>query len=149
VDAAVSGRDLGELDYFLDGGKGAGHVEEAGAHAEGAGFHPFLDQAAHLVELGGRRPPVRASKDRLAHRALADERADIDGLLQRVELVEKRAQRHDGSAVGAFDDGGDALPDVVVGRWNLEDVFAAVIVNIDEARRDDLAARIDHARRGR
>ena len=57
-------------------------------------FMPFLDDAAHLVELGGRRPPVRAANHRFAHRTLSDERPDVDGLLQRVELVEKRAERH-------------------------------------------------------
>ena len=147
VNAAVPARDLRQLDHFFDRRERARHVEQPGAHAERAGLHAVLDEAAHLVELGGRRPPVRAAEHRLAHRSLPDERPDVDRFLRRVELVEKRPERHRRSAVGPFDQRRDALPDVIVRGRQLEDVLARVVVDVDEPGRHDLAVRVDHARR--
>src|SRR5262249_9783426 len=62
------------------------------------------------------------------------------------ELADALQERRDGdgrTAVRALDEGGDALAQVVLRRRHRLDTAAAVRVNVDEARRDHHAARID------
>ena len=53
-----------------------------------------------------------------------------------------------GAAVGTFDDGGDAFAQVVFGCGHVEDVAAAVGVDVDEAGGADQTARVDSYGRG-
>ena len=73
--------------------------------------------------------------------------ADVDGLLQRLELRQERAERHRRRSVRPFDEGRHALPDVVVGGRDLKDAARGVRVDVDEPGRQDLTADVD--RRGR
>ena len=62
-------------------------------------------------------------------------------------LSRNGAERHRRPAIGPLNQRRDALPDVVVRARQLEDVLARVVVDVDEAGRHDLPARVDHARR--
>ena len=64
-------------------------------------------------------------------------------LVQRRELGKKRRERNRRRAVGSFDQCRDALSDVVVRSWNLEDAARGVRMDVDEPRRDHLAIDVD------
>ena len=63
--------------------------------------------------------------------------------------VQKLRDGQGRTAVGAFDDGGDAFAQVILGGRDAEDAAPPVRVNIDEARSDHHPARIDADRRRR
>ena len=94
VDAAETAGDLRQLDDLVGRRERARHVEEPGAQTEAPVRHPLLDErrASSAARLAS--PSVDLADDARADRPLADERADIDGFLERLELREKRRQRH-------------------------------------------------------
>ena len=61
------------------------------------------------------------------------------------DAVEERLDRQRRRPVRPFDQRRHALAHVVVGRRHLEDAAARVRVNVDEPRRDDLAAGVDRS----
>lgn len=70
---------------------------------------------------------------------MSDEGTDIHGNLSFFKLVEEFSQGNRRTAVVAFDDGCDALADVVHSRWNFEDSAAPMVVDVDGTRGDDVA----------
>ncbi len=94
VHAAVTRRDLRQLDHLGGGRERAGDVEETGAQSERAVEHAVLDERLHLRNFLRRRLAIDVAHDLGTDRALTDEAADVHRLLQRVEPGEKRRQRH-------------------------------------------------------
>ena len=146
VDAAHAAGDLRELDDFCGRRERARHVEQPGAQAERAVFHPLPHEAAHLVDLGGRRLAVHRTDHLRRAPSPADERAEVRRHTSGRDALEKRLDRQRRRSVGPFHQRGDALPHVVVGGRHLEDAAARVRVDVDEPGRDDLAGGVDHAR---
>ncbi len=148
VDAAEPGSDLRQFNDLIGLGERARHVEESRAQAEAAVLHPFLDERPHLLQLVRRGLSIDLADDARADGPLADERTDIDGLLQRLEFREERRERHGRGTVGSLDERGHALPDIVVGGRDLEDAARGMRMDIDEPGRHDLPADVDGAGRG-
>ena len=139
---------LRQLDHFAGWRERPRHVEESGAQPERAVFHPLLDERAHLLQLVGGRLAIELADDARTDAPLPDEGADVDGFLQRLELRQKRAERHWRRPIGTFDQRGHPLPDIVVSGRNLKDAARRVGVNVDESRRQHLAGGVDRSRRG-
>src|SRR6266404_5493501 len=94
VDSSETAGDSRQLDDLVCWGERTGHVKQPGAEPERAVLHALLDQRTHLLQLFGVRPAIGVADHRRAHRALADETADVDGLCQSFEPVEKWFERN-------------------------------------------------------
>ena len=129
---------LRQLDHLGRRRKGAGHVEEPRAQAEGTVLHALLDEGHHLPDFLGGRPTIDVADDRGPDRSLADEAADVDRPGERLHLREEGAERQRRRSVRPLDDGRDPLPHVVRRRRHLLDAAPRVGVDVDEPRRDDL-----------
>ena len=82
--------DLAELDQFIRLGVKRGRINQRRSDAEGARFHFFAHELAHLVELLLRRRAIVKTDDVLADCSGADERGDVAGnaaLLQKLQIL--------------------------------------------------------------
>ncbi len=144
IDPAVFRSDLRERDQFLGRSGETGVVLEARRQPERAFFHRHIHYQKHLGQLFGRSlSPVIAVHNLFAQTGVADERADVraDLAVQLREVIRDRIRR---AAVGSDKDRRDALRDLVrCGAFFNESVLR-MIVDIDESRREDLAAGVDH-----
>ena len=151
VDAAVTRRDLRELDHLVRGGVAARSVVESRRHADGTLVHAAPNERAHRVELGGGRRAVGHPEHGTAHRALRDiergvrpdpvlgpgiERlADLDGSTAIVVRDDRRHALHQIREIRA-------LPWIAAAQITLR-----VRVGIDESGRDDQSTHVDDALR--
>jgi hypothetical protein len=145
VDPTGGARYFRQGRHLLRRGVAAGHVEEARRHPDGTVAHALLHETLHGLELIGGGPAVRAAKDALADGAVPDEAGEIHRSTRRLHLLEERAQRHGREAVDAVEQRRHPLPEAVVRGGKAEDPGTGMGMDVDEARRDDVPADVDHA----
>ena len=143
MDAAEPAGDLRQLDNLVGRRKRARHVKETRAETERPVLHSLLDEPAHLLQLVVFRSAIDFADHLGPNRALADERPDVDGRVQRLELRQKRSDWDRGRAVRSGDERRHSLPDIVIGRRDLEDAAGRVRMDVDESGRHDLLADVD------
>src|SRR5579871_4700193 len=144
VEAAMRGRDSCFGDDFVGGTVARDVVFEPGGEADGAFIHGLLGELRHFGDFVGCRDAAKI----LAHDLIAD--SGVAGHHRNVERGRIGAPRgeirRDGPwriTVGAEDDGGDALRDLRFGERIGFEAVGGVIVNIDEAGREDEAFGVD------
>jgi hypothetical protein len=168
VDAVVAGDDLGQGDDLRRVGVGARRVDQAGGHAEGAGFHALGDQPLHRGQLVSSRLPAVVSHGTTADGPVADHRRDVEGRMAAVDrghvvshaapgeleaagevgvhaFVAPADQGSGGRTALADDFGGHALADLALGARMLKDADVGVGMDVDEARSERLPLSVDHA----
>jgi hypothetical protein len=172
VGAAVLRGDLRHRDQLVRRVVHVGHVLERRRHAERAVAHGLVDDFLHPRELLRRGAAVLLADDEVAHAAGADEGAEVDrgaAPLKRLEVAAERAkvrgesvalvdvgrlgehrvvERRDRAAL-AGDLRRDALRDLRRGALVDENVVLGLAEQVDEARADVEAARVDRPLRGR
>ena len=145
VDAAVAGHDFRQLDELAGLGVAADFVFEAARQAGGAFAHPLIDEQRHARDLVGARGALEVVlHHQPAHGRVADERRDVDGGRRAPPLGQVVADRPRRVAVRPDDDRGDALRDLGLGRRIGGQPRGRMIVDVDEAGRDDEAVAVDH-----
>ena len=167
VDAARGAGDAGEERQLVDVGGGAGGIEHAGAQSGGTGRESLAQQLAHPRLFGRRRRAIGIVHGRDPQGRVPDQRDDVDRRPRRIdrrdigghrridvlvgsaEQVQRRRnvrvhQRRQADAAVADDDGGDALADLRQHVRRRQDDLVVVGMHVDEARRDDPAAGVEH-----
>jgi hypothetical protein len=138
VDAAVPRRDFRELDELARLGIAADFVLETARQPHGALAHRLIEERRHPRHLvGPRRTLEIVAHHQAANRRMAGERGDVERGRIAAALRQVLANRPRRPAVGPDDGGRDTLRDLrfrcrVAGQF-----LGRVVVDVDEARRDD------------
>ena len=132
VNAAVAGRDLGQLDDLLGLGEGPRWVLEAGGESVGAFLHRLVHQRAHLVEfrIGGR--PVFEADHFAADRAVSDHQPHVDRRALGFEFRKPLADRQRRAPIRTAHGRGHPLAEVVLGEGMAEHPSDGVAVEVHE-----------------
>ena len=176
IEAARARHHLGQLDQLVGVGVRPGRIVEARGQAERSLLADLTDHGLHVVELRPRGRAIVPAHRPDTHGGVAEDEADVDRDLvvehrqlpghgepvrrHRRLAVEPGVQLDvameilaglEGGvrvAVDADELGGDALAHLRLVTRLVQDRQARVRVHVDEARRDDMPAGVDGARRG-
>src|SRR5215467_5928955 len=154
MNSAERSYDFLELNDFLERCECAWHIKKAGTQPEGAIPHRLTHHLAHAFEFVRTRCPIGQTDDSFTDCSLSNEGRYIDGLCGCLQPIQKRLDRRwqapsetRTAPIRSLHNRGDTLADVVVSCGHLKNGAGRMRVNIDEARRNDEIADIDHARR--
>jgi hypothetical protein len=163
--------DLRQRDHLVGGGKSAGRREKAGRETIRSRVERLGQKRRHCLEFLARGVAIGEAHDHQPQCVVADQRHDIGGSRRKaVEVIGKalideaeprrarreviaqqgrfaRQHRRAGIAAMADDFGGDALADLALRLGIERQGPVGMRLDVDKARRDHQAARIDHPRR--
>ena len=152
VGKADGGQRTADGNEFVEGRECTRRVLEPARRADGALGERLFDECEHPCQFRGSRGAIGVAHDDPADRPEADQRGDVRAGLDGGDRVEERshaatvAARRARGAVGADDDGRDALPDDRLHQRVVEERAVGVGVHVDESGGDDVTAAVDLGR---
>jgi hypothetical protein len=136
---------LGHRSELVDLRISAGNIDETGRHAPGSLPHAAVDEILELREFLRRRVDLAAAEDQRPRRAVRNEMGDVRPGALGVDLGEILFDIDGAAAAVTGHERRATLADVIFGSAGLlgDDRLVAVIVEIDEPRRDDQPRAVD------